>query len=127
MKLDHRSIAFKNLTLILPCNLWREDPAAQHFLQLYRSRFATSSDLVAAYAFDGLNLLIAAIRQAGLNRARIRDALATPRSYTGATGEIRFDGSGSNTARPVILTLGEIERSRTALVHHERLCSEDSP
>jgi branched-chain amino acid transport system substrate-binding protein len=52
-----------------------------------------------------MNLLIRAIRAAGLNRAKIRDALAEIKSFHGVTGEIRFDGSGSNVSPPVLVVV----------------------
>jgi len=91
------------LTLVTPCDLWRHDPHVQTFADQYSQLYGTAPDLVAAYAFDGMQLLIAAVHSAGLNRARIRDALAEMQPYAGITGEIRFDGSGSNTAPPVLL------------------------
>ncbi len=61
-----------------------------------------------AYALaepDATRLLIAAIRAGGLNRARIRDALAGGEPFVGATGEIRFDGTGGNVSPPVLMVI----------------------
>jgi ABC-type branched-subunit amino acid transport system substrate-binding protein len=46
---------------------------------------------------DAVQLAIAAIRQAGLNRARIRDAVVELSPYRGVSGVIRWDRLGSNT------------------------------
>lgn len=63
-------------------------------------QFGTCPDYTTAYTYDAVNLLIAAIRQAGLNRARIRDAVRNLSPYKGVTGSINWDGLGSN-CRPV--------------------------
>ena len=57
-------------------------------------------DYAAAHAYDSVNLLIAAIRHGGLNRAKIGDALRSLIPLPGVTGTITWDSLGSNT-RPV--------------------------
>jgi len=70
------------------------------FESKFTRRFGNKPDYTAAYTYDAVNLLIAAIRQAGLNRARIRDAVRNLSPYKGVTGSINWDGLGSN-CRPV--------------------------
>ena len=45
------------------------------FEEKFTFRFGHRPDYVAAHSFDTVRLLIVAIRKAGLNRARIRDAV----------------------------------------------------
>ena len=60
---------------------------------------------VAAFAYDSMRLVLAAIDSAGLNRARIRDRLAQT-SFDGVTGKISFNGVGGNRdSLPVLLTV----------------------
>jgi ABC-type branched-subunit amino acid transport system substrate-binding protein len=59
-------------------------------------------DYAAVYAYDAANLVIAAIRKAGLNRVRIYDAIRELSGSTGASGVIRFDALGRR-AHPVWL------------------------
>jgi ABC-type branched-subunit amino acid transport system substrate-binding protein len=50
----------------------------------------------ASHAYDGMNILLEAIRKAGLNRVKIRDILLdlkTFQGYEGVTGKIVFDGT----------------------------------
>ena len=61
-------------------------------------------DYAAAHTHDAVQMLIDAIREAGLNRAAIGDALREISPIQGITGEIRWDGLGSNT-RPVQLAV----------------------
>ena len=53
-------------------------------------------DYSAALAYDATRLLIEAIRRAGPNRARIREALGQLSPWSGIAGPITFDGTGQN-------------------------------
>ena len=72
-----------------PWNPERKDPLLAAFRQRFRTRFGVDPDTYASHAYDGMNMLIWAIQEAGLNRAKIRDMLAY-RSvpFVGVTGEI---------------------------------------
>ncbi len=73
-----------------------DHPPLKAFKQNYSERFGMEADVFAAHAYDGMNLIIEAIRKAGLNKALIRDLLSdlkTFQGYQGVTGEIIFDAS----------------------------------
>ena len=74
----------------------RFPPDARH-----RERFGVEADQFSAYAYDGTRLLIEAIREAGLNRVRIRDALFARSSFRGVTGDIELDVTG-NSVSPIV-------------------------
>ncbi len=95
----------EGVIVVFPCDLWRDDPILQEFTRRFSERYNEPPDIIAAYAYDGMNLLIQAIREGGLNRARIRDALAEIKVFHGVTGEIRFDGSGSNLSPPILAVI----------------------
>jgi len=78
------------------------DPRWLAFREAYRARWDEEPDAYAAHAFDGMNLVLDAVRKAGLNRVRIRDALAAVERYQGATGLIVFDNT-FNDVGPVYL------------------------
>jgi ABC-type branched-subunit amino acid transport system substrate-binding protein len=68
----------------------------KEFQSNYLKRFGQEPDVFAAHAYDGMNILIEAIRKAGLNRVLIRDVLLdlkTFQNYEGITGKIVLDGS----------------------------------
>jgi len=73
----------------------RSGPKNPDFRQEYRKLYGKEPGMVAAYAFDGMNLLMEAIR---ISRSRdiekIQQAL-THISYEGVTGPIRFDARGN--------------------------------
>jgi ABC-type branched-subunit amino acid transport system substrate-binding protein len=50
---------------------------------------------VSAYAYDGLRVIVEAVRRAGLDRQGIRDALAETDYGRGVTGRVRFDEQGN--------------------------------
>jgi ABC-type branched-subunit amino acid transport system substrate-binding protein len=62
-------------------------------------RFGQEPDVFAAHAYDGMNIIIEAIRKAGLNRVLIRDVMTdmkTIQGYDGVTGKLELDGSWNN-------------------------------
>ena len=72
------------------------DPRLKAFQSNYRKRFGMEPDVFAAHAYDGMNLIIDAIRKVGLNRVLIRDVLTdmkTFQNYPGITGKVVFDAS----------------------------------
>jgi branched-chain amino acid transport system substrate-binding protein len=82
--------------------LFEHGKEATAFEKIFTARFGKRPDYLAAHAYDAVNLLIAAIRKAGLNRALIHDALRSLSPWRGVTGEIRWDPLGSNS-RPISL------------------------
>jgi branched-chain amino acid transport system substrate-binding protein len=78
----------------------RTDPAWQQFRQSFVDRFHSEPDAYAAYAYDGMTLLIAAIQRAGLNRGKIMDAMRQyeMKRYAGVSGNAFFDYTLNNIA-----------------------------
>jgi branched-chain amino acid transport system substrate-binding protein len=72
------------------------------FRAKFAARYGGKPDYAAAHAYDAAGIVIAAVREAGLNRARIRDAVQALSPYPGVTGTIQWDPSGQNQ-RPVSL------------------------
>lgn len=71
-----------------------DNPKLKAFQSNYYKRFVQEPDVFAAHAYDGMNILIEAIRKVGLNRVLIRDILLdlkTFQGYQGITGKIIFD------------------------------------
>ena len=96
---------------VFPC-LW--DPvaggeAAGTFARSFEARFGREPDCTAAYTYDALRLLIAAIRQSGLNRALIRDAVRNWSPGMGVTGTIEWNALGQNEHA---VGLGTIQEGR---------------
>jgi branched-chain amino acid transport system substrate-binding protein len=83
----------------------RTDAKWREFQKKYSEKYGTEPDAYAAYAYDGMNMLVAAIEKAGLNRGKIMDAFRDyqQKSYEGVTGRAEFDHTLNNIA-PVTLT-----------------------
>jgi branched-chain amino acid transport system substrate-binding protein len=77
--------------------LYEHGKESESFEKEFKARFGRRPDYLAAHTYDAVNILIAAIRKAGLNRALINDALRTLSPWQGVTGEIRWDPLGSNS------------------------------
>lgn len=75
---------------------------ASDFSRRFTKRFGAPPDYAAAHAYDAVSLLIAAVRKAGLNRARIRDAIRALSPWQGLSGPITWDATGQNE-RPVCM------------------------
>jgi len=92
--------------------LWHPAIACEHsamFARRFEERFGIEPDYTAAHTYDAMNLLLDAIREAGLNRVRIRDVVRRLSPWTGVTGTITWDPTGRNR-RPV--HLGTVQNGR---------------
>ena len=67
------------------------------FARRLAERFGVEPDYTAAYTYDATSLLIAAVRQAGLNRAEIRDCVRELSPWLGVSGTITWDPAGHNS------------------------------
>ncbi|MCP4589321.1 MAG: ABC transporter substrate-binding protein [bacterium] len=76
--------------------LWRE-VTAKTFTEAFSDRYETKPDYAAFHSYDAVNLLVAAIRKAGLNREAIRDAVRALSPWAGVSGAISWSPNGRNT------------------------------
>jgi len=83
---------------VFPYDQNRQDPQWIDFNRRFESRFQQKPDQFASLAFDAMNALLDSICKAGLNRARIHDALANIEQYDGVTGHMIFDPNQKNIA-----------------------------
>ena len=81
-------------------------PAGQTFSAEFQEAFGSPPRAVAAYAYDATAVILEAIRQAGVEREAIRDALSGIDYKNGITGSIAFDEFGNR--------LGEIATAEIA-------------
>ena len=72
------------------------DTNALRFVSRFSVERHHPPDYSAALTYDGTRLLIEAIRRAGPNRARIREALIQLSPWQGVVGPIQWDGTGQN-------------------------------
>ena len=86
-------------------------PSQTIFVRAFEGRFGHSPDFAAVHTYDATRMLIAAIQEAGLNRARIRSALVELTPWHGASGTLIWDPLGQNR-RPA--QVGTISNGRVA-------------
>ena len=90
-----------------PC--WTDEtaPAWRAFADAYRRRWGADADGSSASGYDAVRITAAAIRVAGLNRPRIRDAVRTLAPYAGAGGVVRWDALGRAGGEPWMAVWGQ--------------------
>jgi branched-chain amino acid transport system substrate-binding protein len=71
-------------------------PAWGTFARAYEARWEEPPDDAAAHAYDAVRLAAEAVRRAGLNRVRIRDAMRALAPWPGASGTVSWNALGRN-------------------------------
>jgi ABC-type branched-subunit amino acid transport system substrate-binding protein len=109
--LEITGAAAEGLTVASALNPEREDSAWVEFRERYMNRWGEEPDAYAAYAYDGMQILIDAIQKAGPNRGRIMEVLRDfqMKEHYGVAGRYFFDHTLNNIA-PV--TLGRVEKGK---------------
>lgn len=87
---------------VYPYNPNSGDPDLNRFNTNYKAKFGEEPDWFAVHAYDGMNIMIDAIQQVGLNRAKVRDVLTSIKHYKGISGDIILDATW-NDVGPVWL------------------------
>jgi len=90
--------AAEGFEAVFPYDAARQDPRWLDFNRRFEDRFHEKPEQFASLAYDAMNALLDSICKAGLNRARIHDALANIVDYDGVTGHMVFDPNQKNVA-----------------------------
>jgi ABC-type branched-subunit amino acid transport system substrate-binding protein len=90
---------------VFPYDPTRNDPKWLDFNTRFEARFHEKPEQFASLAYDAMNALLGSICKAGLNRARIHDALADIAEYDGVTGKMIFDPNQKNVAHMFLGTV----------------------
>jgi branched-chain amino acid transport system substrate-binding protein len=83
---------------------WVGKPS-EDFARKFSERFRRQPDYAAAGAYDAVRIVVATTRKAGLNRARIRDAVQQLGAWQGAGGLVEWDEFGQNRRPPRLATI----------------------
>jgi len=120
MLLNEAGDAAEGFEAVYPYDPSRNDPRWLDFNRRFQDRFHEKPEQFASMAYDTMNMLLDSICKAGLNRARIHDALADIEQYDGVTGHMVFDPNQKNVAP---LFLGTVHNGaisyRTATMEKE--------
>jgi branched-chain amino acid transport system substrate-binding protein len=90
--------AAEGFEAVFPYDPTRNDPKWLDFNTRFETRFHEKPEQFASLAYDAMNALLDSICKAGLNRARIHDALADIEEYDGVTAHMTFDPNQKNVA-----------------------------
>jgi branched-chain amino acid transport system substrate-binding protein len=90
--------AAEGFEAVFPYDPSRNDAEWIDFNKRFEARFNEKPEQFASLAYDAMNALLESICKAGLNRARIHDALAEIEEYDGVTGHMVFDPNQKNVA-----------------------------
>ena len=109
--LENAGVAAEGLVTTAALDVTRKDGKWQEFQKKFGEKFGEEPDAYAAYAYDGMNMLVAAIEKGGLNRGKIMDAFRDYqlKVYEGVTGRAEFDHTLNNIA-PV--TMARVENGK---------------
>ena len=97
--------------------LYTHGRESKSFDEKFNARFGKHPDYLAAHTYDAVNLLIAAVRKAGLNRPRIHDAVRALSPWQGVTGTMKWDPLGSNSR---LVSLGTIRNGHVQTLSREK-------
>jgi ABC-type branched-subunit amino acid transport system substrate-binding protein len=97
--------AAEGMEAVFPFDPTRDDPSWTSFRSRFAKRFDRQPEVFASMAFDTMNVLLDAICRAGLNRGKIRDALAGLEGYKGVTGQMVFDPNSKNVVPLYLATV----------------------
>lgn len=90
--------AAEGFEAVYPYDPTRTEPKWVAFEQRYAGQYHEQPEQFAALAYDAMNILLESICRAGLNRARIQDALDQVYGYDGVTGNMVFDPNNKNVS-----------------------------
>jgi branched-chain amino acid transport system substrate-binding protein len=71
-------------------------PSRENFARRYQAATGIFPSPVATEAYDAVRLIARAVREAGPNRARVRDHISNTEDFAGVSGTISFDSQGNN-------------------------------
>ena len=83
---------YTNITIINSGNWFKSNEL--NFKTEYQNKYGIMPNAIAAYTFDGMNVIIEAIRSSGFDREKFQEAMSKT-DYTGVTGVIKFDEKGN--------------------------------
>lgn len=78
---------------------------SEDFVTAFLRRCGTPPDYASAHTYDAVRQVVAAIRKAGLNRARTYDALRSLSPWEGVTGLTVWENHGAAAQNVVIGTI----------------------
>ena len=82
-----------------------QSPVNRKYAEDYRKEYGEDFDANSVWAYDGLKILADAIRKAGEDRNRIREALLATQGYQGALGTFSFTPNGDGLSEVSVVQI----------------------
>ena len=78
-----------------------DSKVTQDFIKAYTTEYGSAPGTYAAYAYDATLIILDAVKNAGTDRAAIRDYIANIKDFEGSTGVASFDENGDVIKEPL--------------------------
>ncbi|MGG4451781.1 ABC transporter substrate-binding protein [Brevibacillus porteri] len=104
--------------LLIPEQVAADDPQSaiiKKFVDGYQAAYKTQPDGFAGYGYDGLNLLVEGLKQAGGDTAKLGEVLEKAK-YVGVTGEFKFTADDHNGLTEDSMIMVEVKNGKFQLV-----------
>ena len=75
------------------------------YAEAYKKEYNEDYDTTSAWAYDGLNILVAAIKKGGEDRAKIREAILATQGYKGVLGTFSFTSNGDGLSEVSVVEI----------------------
>ena len=82
-----------------------KEPKIADFTKKFNAKFGHDPDPNAAQTYDAVMILGAAIEKAGVDRTKVRDAIAATKNYVGVTGTLTFDSTGDSPRDMMVIQI----------------------
>ncbi|MED1781686.1 ABC transporter substrate-binding protein [Brevibacillus fortis] len=104
--------------LLIPEQVAADDPQSaiiKKFVDGYQAAYNTQPDGFAGYGYDGLNLLVEGLKQAGGDASKLGEVLEKVK-YVGVTGEFKFTTDDHNGLTEYSMIMVEVKDGKFQLV-----------
>jgi len=71
-----------------------ENPVVKSFVDNYKQKYTTEPDVLGAYGYDLMNIIIKSLQNSNYDQSKLKDALYGIQNFQGVTGETSFDKNG---------------------------------
>jgi branched-chain amino acid transport system substrate-binding protein len=75
------------------------------YAEVYKKEYNEDYDTTSAWTYDGLNILVNAIKKAGEDRAKIREAILATQGYKGVLGTFGFTPNGDGLSEVSVVQI----------------------
>ena len=90
-----------------------QSPVSKRYADDYKKEYNQEFDATSAWTYDGLNILVNAIKKVGEDRGKIREAILSTKGYQGVLGTFNFTPNGDGLSEVSVV---QIEKGNPKLL-----------